>query len=370
MLLFGTSIIALGSIAPDLAGKLNLDEISSGALFSIMPIGILAGSLLFGPIADRFGYKFLLAISCMMLFGGFEGLAFAPSVGIIKIFVFLVGFSGGAINGATNALMADISDKNKGANLSLLGVFFGIGALGMPLALGLLKDIFSFETIVASVGFLSFLSGIFYLAIRFPPPKQSHGYPVSNILKIFKDRFILLIAFFLFFQSSFEGIINNWTTTYLIDHMGLGQRNALFGLSIFVAGMASMRLIIGTFLRYVSEDKILYAAFWFILSGLVILVAGQGIILSYCGLFILGAGLASGFPIMLGFTGNLYAELSGTAFSIVLAIALLGNMSVNYLMGIIAKNFGIQHLTTVAMIELVMLVLLAAFILKKIKSTL
>ena len=180
----------------------------------------------------------------------------------------------------------------------------------------------------------------------------------------------MLIAFFLFFQSSFEGIINNWTTTYLIDHMGLGQRNALFGLSIFVAGMASMRLIIGTFLRYVSEDKILYAAFWFILSGLVILVAGQGIILSYCGLFILGAGLASGFPIMLGFTGNLYAELSGTAFSIVLAIALLGNMSVNYLMGIIAKNFGIQHLTTVAMIELVMLALLAAFILKKIKSTL
>jgi MFS family permease len=63
MLLFGTSIIALGSIAPDLTGKLNLDEISSGTLFSIMPIGILAGSMLFGPIADRFGYKFLLAFS-------------------------------------------------------------------------------------------------------------------------------------------------------------------------------------------------------------------------------------------------------------------------------------------------------------------
>jgi fucose permease len=305
----------------------------------------------------------------MMLFVGFEGLAFAPSVSIIKIFVFLAGFSGGAINGATNALMADISENNKGANLSLLGVFFGIGALGMPLALGLLKEIFRFETIVASVGLLSLITGIFYLVIKFPPPKQSHGYHVSNILIILKDRFILLIAFFLFFQSSFEGIINNWTTTYLIDHTGLGQRSALFGLSVFVAGMASMRLITGTLLRSARENKILYAAFWFILSGLVILDFGQGIILSYCGLFILGAGLASGFPVMLGFTGNLYAELSGTAFSIVLAIALLGNMSVNYLMGIIAKNFGIQHLTTVAMIELIMLALLAAFILKKIKST-
>lgn len=368
MLMFGTSIISLGSIAPDLAGKLNLDEVSSGTLFSILPFGILAGSLLFGPIADRFGYKFLLAISCMLLFGGFEGLALAPSVSIIKIFVFLVGFSGGAINGATNALMADISEKNKGANLSLLGVFFGIGALGMPLALGLFKGIFSFEVIVGSVGFLSFIAGIFYLAIKFPPPKQSQGFPSSDILKILKDNYILLIAFFLFFQSSFEGIINNWTTTYLIGHTALGQSSALIGLSLYVSGMASMRLIIGSFLRSVSEKKILFGSFWLILSGLVILVVGNGIIISYCGLFILGAGLASGFPVMLGLTGNRYAELSGTAFSIVLSIALIGNMSVNYLMGIIAKNFGIQHLTTVALAELIMLALLAAFILKNIKT--
>ena len=50
--------------------------------------------------------------------------------------MFLFGLGGGAVNGATNALVSDISEKDKGANLSLLGVFFGLGALGMPFILG------------------------------------------------------------------------------------------------------------------------------------------------------------------------------------------------------------------------------------------
>jgi MFS family permease len=44
--------------------------------------------------------------------------------------VFLFGFGGGAINGACNAVVADISEEHKGANLSLLGGFFCIGCFG------------------------------------------------------------------------------------------------------------------------------------------------------------------------------------------------------------------------------------------------
>ena len=49
------------------------------------------------------------------------------------------GVSGGIINGGTNAVVSDISEGHKGADLSLLGVFFGLGALGMPLVLGALQ---------------------------------------------------------------------------------------------------------------------------------------------------------------------------------------------------------------------------------------
>jgi fucose permease len=90
--------------------------------------------------------------------------------------------------------------------------------------------------------------------------------------------------------------------------------------------------------------------------------------MALAGLVLLGAGLAGGFPVMLGFAGDRYSELSGTAFSFVFVIALLGNMLINYLMGIIARTFGIQHLVSVSFLELIAFVILGMIILKKLKN--
>jgi MFS transporter, FHS family, glucose/mannose:H+ symporter len=302
------------------------------------------------------------------MFFGFEGIAYAQSISLLKICIFLFGVGGGVINGSTNALVSDISDNDKGANLSLLGAFFGIGALGMPLISGILKDRFSFETILSVVGILTFAAGVVFLLIKFPPPKQLQGFPLKQGVKLIKDNVLLIIAFFLFFQSGFEGIINNWTTTYLIDQQSLQQNNALFGLSSFVAGMTIMRLLNGSILRSVPVKKILIPSFVMILLGLILIKSGNSFGLSVTGLVLLGAGLASGFPVMLGFVGDRYSELSGTAFSVVLFIALFGNILVNYGMGIVAQNFGISHLITFAFAETLIMIVLGVIVLKKIKS--
>jgi len=367
MLFFGISLITLGAVVPGLKEKYHLDEISSGTLFSIMPFGILVGALFFGPFCDKYGYKILLALSCFFMFASFEGIAYAPSHSILKICVFLFGVGGGAINGATNALISDISEKDKGANLSLLGVAFGLGALGMPFILGILENKFNYEVIVSIVGVATFIVGIFYLCIKFPPPKQSSGFPLAHSFSLIKDKLLILIAFFLFCQSSFEAIINNWTTTYLTTRLSILPNKALYALSLFVVGMTVMRLLLGSIFRNTDGKKIWIGSFTMIFLGLVfLLIKSSGF--SLAGLIVLGAGLAGGFPIMLGFVGDCYKELSGTAFSLVLVIALLGNMIINYCMGIIAQNYGIQHLITVAFAELIAMILLCTAILKKLNK--
>ncbi len=365
MLLFGIVLITLGSVIPDLKIKLDLDEISSGTLFSILPFGVLAGSMIFGPIVDKYSYRILLALSCAIMCVGFLGIGFTYSQGVLKLCAFLIGFGGGAVNGATNALVSDISEKDKSANLSLLGMFFGIGALGMPLVLGVLRNITGFTTILSGVAAFTLVAGLLYISIKFPPPKQPHGFPITRSLSMLKDSVLIFIALFLFMQSSFEGIMNNWTTTYLIEDMMLPQSKALYALSSFVAGMAVMRLLIGTVLRNISEKRLLLISFVIILTGLLFMNFGNSVITAFAGLILLGAGLAAGFPAMLGITGSRYTELSGTAFSLVLFIALLGNISVNYGMGIIARNFGIQHLTTIAITLFVIMILLYLLIFRK-----
>ena len=368
LLIFGIALTTLGSIVPDLREKFQLDDIAAGTLFSILPFGILAGSLAFGPVADKYGFRILMTVSCILLAAGFEGIAFASSAGLLKVCIFIIGFGGGAINGAGSALVSDISDNDKTANISLLGVFFGIGALGMPLLLGILGENFMFWKIVVAVGILSFLTGILFMIIKLPPPKITQKMPAGKIVDFFRDKVLLLIAFFLFFQSSFEGLMNNWTTTYLTDHLSVSQGKALYGLSLFVAGMVIMRLLTGTILRYIPVKRILIASFFFGLTGLICIASGISTVVALTGLMLVGAGLAGGFPIMLGFVGARYQKISGTAFSFVLTIALLGNMLINYGMGIISEKYGISNLMIVTFAEIFIMAILGSVIINNVND--
>lgn len=365
ILFFGMAITTLGSVVPDLRERFQLDEIASGTLFSILPFGLLTGSLFFGPFCDRYGYRVLLALACISMFLGFEGIAYSPSHLVLQISIFLFGLGGGAINGATSALVSDISEKDKGANLSLLGVFFAIGALGMPFILGVLKGMFTYQTILSIIGIATFFVAIFYISIRFPPAKQAAGLPLNRSFFLLKDKTLLVIGFFLFFQSAFEGIINNWTTTYLTQVISIEPQKALYALSLSVVGMTAMRLLLGSVFRNTSPKYIWGISFSLLFCGLIFMSVSTGFGFAATGLILVGAGLAAGFPIMLGVVGHLYKELSGTAFSLVFVIALTGNMIINYGMGVIAQNFGIRHLVTVGFVELFIMIILCLIILKR-----
>jgi MFS family permease len=368
ILFFGMAITTLGSVVPQLRIKFHLDDISAGTLFSILPFGILMGSLFFGPFCDRYGYRILLALTCFSMFIGFEGIAYAPSHVILKICIFLFGLGGGAINGATSALVSDISEKEKGANLSLLGVFFAIGALGMPFVLGVLENQFSYEIILSIIGLATFIMGVFYLLIKFPPPKHAGGLPVAKSLSLMKDSVLLLIAFFLFFQSAFEGIINNWTTTYLSGYLHISPGKALYALSLSVLGTTVMRLLLGSIFRNTQAKKIWTISFSLLFAGLIFLSLGKSFYPAVTGLILIGAGLAAGFTIMLGYVGDRFKELSGTAFSIAFVIALIGNMIINYSMGFIVQKYGVRQLTTVGFVEFLIMALLCVAILKKLNN--
>ena len=65
MLLFGIVFLSLGSVNNMLAERFHLDDNGIGTLTALLPFGILAGSLIFGPIVDRFGYKWMLIVCAL-----------------------------------------------------------------------------------------------------------------------------------------------------------------------------------------------------------------------------------------------------------------------------------------------------------------
>lgn len=346
MLLFGISLITLGSVAVALREKFNLDHGDAGTLFSILPVGILAGSFLFGPIADRHGFKWLMVLATAGMGAGFEAIAFAGQLMGLQAGIFLFGMAGGVINGATNAIVADISHTHKGANLSLLGVFFGLGALGMPLVLGALEAHMQPLEVLAATGWMTLLLAAIFAWLPFPPAKAAAKNGSASIRTLLQP-FMLLTSFFLFFQSSLEAIINNWTTTYLQARGVMQDTEALYALSLHMGGMVLMRLLTGSLLRSVPQHRMLWGGLLLLMAGIWLMQVPNQTSLVYAGLILSGAGLANGFPILLGMVADRYPQASGTAFSFAFTVALLGNMLLNYISGLLFQHYGVQYLAMV-----------------------
>ena len=342
MLIFGIVLTTLGAVLPSVIARFGLDTADAGSLFLLLSFGILAGSLVFGPIADRYGYKALLATCATLIFIGLEGIAFAPSFGWLRASVLAIGVGGGVINGGTNALVADISEGGRTAGLSLLGIFFGIGAVGVPFTLGTLLGTFTYSAILAGVGLTVLIPIAFILSITFPAPKQARGFPLAAGARLLRDPVIILFGLMLFLQSGMEITVGGWAATYSANVLGLTARNALFFLSLYWLGMMLARLLLGTTLRRVAPARALWTCLALALTGAALLLATRSAPPAALGIFILGAGFAATFPVVLGFVGDRYAALSGTAFSVVLVMALTGGMLLPWLTGVLGSEYGLR----------------------------
>ena len=85
-------------------------------------------------------------------------------------------------------------------------------------------------------------------------------------------------------------------------------------------------------------------------------------------MFLIGAGLSPGFPVMLGVVGKMYKEISGTAFSFAMLVALSGNMIINYATGTLIEIYGERSFIYVIIAQIAAMITLYIFIRKDNKS--
>ena len=341
MCFFGVSMITLGSVLPSLVTKLGLSGLQTTSLVTFLPLGMLIGSLIFGPIVDRFGHKALLVPSCIIVLSGLEGLIFFESIPLLQLSIVGIGLGGGILNGETNALVSDISgESEKGSRLSFLGMFYGLGALGIPSLLGVLSEHYSFETILQGIGIIMLAGRLFCSPVRVRAPKRAQGFPVKEGLGLLKESSLLLLSSILFFQSGIEGVCNNWSTSYFGQATDIPANQALIALTCMVVGLTAARMLQIVIFKKIKPATVLPYSLILTAIGFGLLTASPGFIRAATGMVLVGMGLSSTYPVILSILGTRYPALSGTAFSIALAIALVGQAAMNGLMGMVSVYAG------------------------------
>ncbi|MGH9755511.1 MAG: MFS transporter, partial [Blastocatellia bacterium] len=272
------------------------------------------------------------------------------------------GLGGGALNGATNALVNDISPERRGAALNRLGICFGLGALITPSLIGALKERLGLEPIIYLFAFFTLAPLALCAVVAFPPPKHHDGLPRRELLAVLRNPLLYLFALLLFFQSGNELALGGWLSTYLAERFGVDAGQAAFALAGYWAAIMAGRAICGALSHRIKAESLVRASALLALAAVAGLQFAPSRAAAVGAVILIGLGLAAIFPTTLAQAGETFAQFSGTAFSVIFVVALSGGMTAPWLVGKIAQTHSIEAGFGVVIFNCAMIFLLQTII--------
>lgn len=368
MFVFGIVMAVLGAVLPSLFARIVFSKAAAGDLFLVMNFSMLAVTLLFGPLVDRFGFKLFLTASAVLVASAFTLLNVASTYGLVVIAAVVLGFGGGGLNGGTNTLTSDIHEEEKrGSALNLLGVFFGIGAVTIPFLIGSLLSSLGLSSILTLAVILSLVPLIFFALLRFPEAKQQQGFPRGDAARIAKDPLLWLCGLVLFFESGNEFTMGGWISTYLQESFETQAGAAALILAGYWGTLMIGRVVASRIVGVLGNARLVLSSALLALVAVAILRFTSSGAVAAAGALLVGFGFAAIYPTVLAVVGNLFPRFSGTAFGVVIAVGLVGGMLSPWVVGRIAQLSGLRQGLTVPVVNCAMIIVLQSAIMRVMK---
>jgi fucose permease len=333
---------------PSLLRILQADFVRSDAEFGLV---YLVGALLFatgalssGLISGRFGRGVVSAAGAVLIAGGFALEAVAPSWPIFVFGAALAGAGCGATDAIGSSVIMDMSASESGSGLNRLHLFYSVGALAAPIAIGLVIGIglewrlIAVASSVAGVALARPLLRAGSIPARPKPPESATAGAGSAArftgLHLALAGLGLAIACYVAAESG----ISSWLVGFLADEP---MTTATMSLSLFWVGIASGRIVASRVAGRFDPVHFTATCAW---AGGIVVLAAVGLASGplRIGLF-LAAGFAFGpvYPMIMAVAGSLFPHRAAAVAGIVTSAGVVGSVSYPPLMGLIAGYAGL-----------------------------
>jgi len=343
ILVFGIVFAILGTVfgLPAMRERLHVSLAQQGTLFLLLYLGIFVASLMVGLLIDHLGNKANLLASSLTVALAMVFFKDAHSFRTASVSAILLGLGGGGLNTCTNVLVSDLYAERRGPMLNLLGIFFGVGALGIPLTAASIEghltipQLFLFCTVMAT------LCALWYAAISFPPARAKQAFSGKELLEVARYTGVLLLAFVLFLESGNEACIAGWTSTY-VNVTGYAPRVATLVLSAYWAALMLSRMLAARVLRGMTKVQLVVSTAALSLAGCAVLLSARSLTMLFAGTALIGLSYGPIFPTTLAIAGDRYSQRAGTVFGLLFSIALVGGMTFPWIVGQISQRISVR----------------------------
>lgn len=344
MFVFGMLIAMLGTLfgLPAMRERLGIDLAQQGDLFSVLFIGLLVSTAIVGPTLDRFGSKPVLVSASAMVTVALLAFALAHGFGAAALAALLLGVGGGWLNAATNALVSDVFPDDRGRMLNLLGTFFGIGALFVPLVVALFFNVLSIAGTMVLCAGVAGASTVLCAVLPFPPPHEGAAFSFAGMLGVAKDRGVLLFALLLLFQGGNEAALSGWTSTY-VGSVGWSPRVATLILVGYWVMAIAGRALSSRAQAWTGKERLVVISGVLSVGGCVVLLVAAGWLPGLAfGALMTSLGFSAVFPTVLAMAGDRYHRFAGTVFGFLFTVGNVGSITFPWALGHISQAFGVR----------------------------
>lgn len=325
----GTNL--LGCILPALSRSWSLSDSHSGFLFAAQFAGSSTGALMMRSNLHRSLVRgYVLLIVGAILFALSHG-HFAPFI----LFLFGLGLGSGMT--ATSMLFGRMYTTNRGATLSLLNAFWGLGAVLCPLLATGWERFRSPNSIYLMLAAAAALPLLVFVAYSRYLSGLRDDLTVSRSVQS-KLSLLIPLAIFAFLYVGVESSISGWMMSYVHRLPLSSNLYAPIATSFFWIALLVGRAAAPAVLRVISESNLLTISLCVLLVSNVMLLMSHTPAMSIASATLAGLMLAPIFPLCLS---KVLAIASGPSESRwVFAISGLGGAVVPWITGQVASARG------------------------------
>jgi fucose permease len=344
-LLSGFLLALLGAILPAWGYHRDPpDFISVGNYFLSLAVGLVAATLFARRILDRHGLNFLLVFACALCCVALAYLALVgpPTPAWWRVGGMLVlGIGAGLLNvGLFYALSRDYT-ADAAATVNKGGIWYGLGCLTATL---LVAGTFYAYTVPSILIFMAAVPAVFaaiYSRRSYTAPPVGDHPTLREALEDFRSPGAILFALLLFFQFGNEWSIAGWLPLLLIRRVGLSPKEALLMLALYWFFLMAGRVGSVAILPRVRHGRLLFGSVLSAMFGCIILFFTDNRFGAGSGVFFLGAGYASIYPLVAEAIGRRFPYYHPGFFNGIFSLALVGGLLAPATLGYAAATLGV-----------------------------
>lgn len=355
MFVFGTLTGLPGALLtlPDVVEGFGLTLADRGTLIASLFAGLLAGSVLSGPVTAAMGTRRAFVASAVLLALSLPLIALATGLGTVAAAFAAAGVAAAGLNTTSNVLVSDAYPRERGHRLSIVSVAVAAGGLAMPVAAGATAGRLSWTVLVFGASAVAAMMAVATFGLHAPASAQGAPVRPADVRAMCRQPGFGAIALLVLLGAGSDVTMAGWTSTYLLGQ-GFAPQAAAWTLSSYWFGLIAGRVALSRFLDRDKLGAVAVASAACALLTLALALASSPVLLAVTPFFV-AISVSPLVPTALAVAGERNPGNAGMVFGLMVTAAQIGAMAMPSLVGVLAEAAGLRQgmallvLTSVAM---------------------